>query len=120
MPGKRERGVNKNFKVSTCIAMVYTRSGGLCERCGRKGESYHHRLKRSQGGLWTPSNIVLVCGHGTAGCHGWIEHNANDADSAGYHVRPWEKPEEKPVRTCIAGWALLDDDGSYHPASVRE
>lgn len=57
----------------------------------------HHRKKRSQGGPWSLDNIVHVCGHGTVGCHGWIEHNPNAAHFEGYHVRPWEEPSSIPI-----------------------
>jgi hypothetical protein len=58
----------------------------------------HHRKKRSQGGDWSPENIVAVCGHGTTGCHGWIEHNPEAAHATGWHVKPWENPAEIPVQ----------------------
>ncbi|QSM04673.1 hypothetical protein PROPHIGD54-2_73 [Mycobacterium phage prophiGD54-2] len=81
-----------------CRIEVLRRSGGLCERCGIGGGlSMHHRKKRSQGGPWSLDNIVHVCGHGTVGCHGWIEHNPNAAHSEGYHVRPWEEPASIPI-----------------------
>lgn len=71
----------------------------------------HHRKKRSQGGLWTPVNIVAVCGHGTAGCHGWIEHNPNAAAEEGFHVRPWQIPEDTPIYQGFLGrWIRLTVD----------
>ena len=44
---------------ATCRKLVSARSGGVCERCGAiRAAGKHHRVKRSQGGRWTPSNIV--------------------------------------------------------------
>ncbi len=72
----------------------------------------HHRKKRGQGGPWSPENIVAVCGHGTAGCHGWIEHHPNDAAEQGFHVRPWQDPLLIPV-LYRGSWATLCKDGTY-------
>jgi hypothetical protein len=81
-----------------CRKVIPLRSGGFCERCGRGGGlSLHHRKKRGQGGAWSPDNIVHVCGHGTIGCHGWIEHNPDAAAAEGWHVRPWQIPGDTPV-----------------------
>lgn len=57
-----------------------------CVRCGRPAESWHHRLPRSRGGPHDHYNCVPVCGHGTRGCHGWIEHNPADARAVGLAV----------------------------------
>lgn len=57
-------------------AYVYARSQGRCEVCGIHGaHTFHHRLKKGQGGTWAPSNGLHVCGDGTRFCHGWIEAN---------------------------------------------
>lgn len=95
-----------------CREIVKTRSGGLCERCCRGGATtMHHRKKRSQGGLWTPENIVALDGHGTTGCHGWVEHNPNAAAEQGWHVRPWEEPADIPVLYRGSDRVLLTSDG---------
>lgn len=57
-----------------------------------KANSYHHRVKRSQGGGWSPENIVHICGDGVAGCHGWVESHPTVAEQEGFHVRPWNDP----------------------------
>lgn len=71
----------------------------------------HHRKKRSQGGQWDPINIVALCGHGTAGCHGWVEHNPNKAADQGWHVRPWRDPADIPVLYHGKTWAHLTVEG---------
>lgn len=73
---------------------VGLRARGYCERCRRflRGlYSHHHRIPRGMGGsrdvlLSHPSNIVLLCGSGTTGCHGWIERNRADAYALGWLV----------------------------------
>jgi hypothetical protein len=94
-----------------CKSLVLARAGGRCERCGGIGKSYHHRKKRSQGGEWSADNVVFLCGHGTAGCHGWIEHNANKAEEEGWHVRPWQDPEDIPIKYRRTEWLSLLPDG---------
>lgn len=95
-----------------CRSIVYERSGQLCERCcAGRVRSVHHRKKRSQGGLWEPSNCVLLCGTGVQGCHGWVEHNPSTAHAQGFHVRPWEQPGEVPLYWRLSQWVLLTNDG---------
>ena len=101
-----------------CREIVAARSGGRCERCGRyRAESMHHRRKRSHGGPWAPSNVVHLCGDGTTGCHGWIEHHAAKAEVEGFHVPSWEDEREVPltVSTFPALPVLLDDEGLLIP-----
>lgn len=96
-----------------CRKVVKERSEGFCERCCRSGAlSMHHRKKRGQGGPWSPENIVAVCGSGTTGCHGWIEHNPDAAASEGFHVRPWQEPAEVPLLRRGSDWVLLTKFGS--------
>jgi len=93
-----------------CRRIVNARSGGLCERCGKwGGTTLHHRRKRSQGGGWTPVNCVALCGHGTSGCHGWVEEHPKLAEVDGWHVRPWQQPGKVLYR---GAWATLSDDGT--------
>jgi hypothetical protein len=104
----------------SCKRLVFARAGGRCERCGAGITlSYHHRKKRSQGGDWTPDNIVLVCGSGTTGCHGWIEHNPAKAEKEGFHVRPWEEPDEIAVKILRQNWQLLLDNGEVSEGDER-
>lgn len=101
-----------------CRNVVCNRASVYCERCGAhiavRGLTMHHRVKASQGGPWTPQNIVRLCGHGTTpdGCHCWVEHNPNDAEVEGFHVRPWVDPATVPIlRRGVR--VLLDDAGDW-------
>ena len=95
---------------------------GLCEVrldingvCRGVAESDHHRRKRSQGGLWLPSNIVDVCGHGTIGCHGFLEANPATARRLGLWLYAGSNAIKTPCNISwrgIKGWYLLHDDGS--------
>lgn len=92
--------------------IVAERCGGRCERCGVPQYTCHHRRKKSQGGPWSPSNLLAVCGHGTAGCHGEIEANPMWAHARGLWLRAGELPEVTPVE-LFGRWVLLTDDGEY-------
>lgn len=95
----------------TCKAIVLERARGRSELSGKSWGyfSYHHRLKRSQGGEWSPENVVYVTGTGTTGEHGWIEGNPNDAHALGFHCRPWEDPAETPVLLHGLHWVRLSN-----------
>jgi hypothetical protein len=93
-------------------AAVYERSGGVCEFCGvRRASSYHHRLKRSHGGTWAPSNGLHLCGDGTTGCHGQVEGTPDWAKDHGLWVPSWGDPESQPVWRHGFGWQFPTADG---------
>lgn len=100
-----------------CRRIVRERANDQCEVCGI-GESdsvrhsVHHRRKRSAGGPWTPSNCVLVCGHGTVGCHGRIEANPKWGMRRGLWVSRYGDEATIPVRLWY-GCVFLFDDGSW-------
>ena len=68
---------------------VDARDGYACVRCGASltvtAGSRHHRQRRRVGGH-TTENLVLLCGSGTTGCHGWVHANPAAARAAGYIV----------------------------------
>ncbi len=95
------------------------RAAGKCESCGdplcgRRGFEYsvHHRKRRSQGGDNRLSNLVVLCGHGTSGCHGACHSEVERARQAGFLLRSTENPEEVPMEHA-KGTVLLDNDGGY-------
>lgn len=119
------------------VAAVLERDQRCCVVCGMPtngirgyGWSIHHRQPRGMGGSKAPhinaaSNLVVVCGHGTYGCHGEIERHRADSERIGILVRrPW-KPVERPV--FITGPAFpngsmvyLTDDGRYSTTAPAE
>lgn len=80
---------------------VIGREGGRCFRCGKplalwdgvewvpcKPYSIHHRKPRGMGGTRDPeinssTNLILLCGSGTTGCHGWVESRRATAKNWG-------------------------------------
>lgn len=65
---------------------VMLRADWACARCGHVAQSVHHRLPRSRGGPHDLFNLVALCGDGTRGCHGWVEHNPEAAREDGWTV----------------------------------
>lgn len=108
--------------------LLHERAHGCCEVCGEPGATNaHHRINQSQGGPDTLDNLLLVCGSGTTGCHGWITTNPQEAQQMGYSVTGHRisKSEpctaaDRPVRRYsreLGGfeWVLLDADGGITP-----
>lgn len=103
-------------------AIVDRRDGYSCVRCGLplsvESGSRHHRQRRAIGGH-TPANLILLCGSGTTGCHGWVHAHPERARSSGWIVRSAGAliPAEVPMLTVCAGhwsalvWVRLDDRG---------
>lgn len=96
--------------------LVYARSGGYCERCGRTASEWHHRKNRSQGGPWVASNGIHAC----SDCHRWFTGNPDEACDWGWSVRSFGDPTTQPV--VMQGVpTILGDDGVYYtpgPAST--
>lgn len=53
-----------------------------CVRCGRRAESWQHRVSRGRGGPTDRFNCVPLCGDGTQGCHGWAEQHVEQGRQA--------------------------------------
>lgn len=106
----------KNQGEAQTRKLVAARSGGRCEMCGLvRAESIHHRRKRSQGGPWTASNCVHVCGDGTRGCHGWAEANPEEAALEGFNLRHGQGPLTTPIQSGLHGRVWLANNGSIWP-----
>jgi hypothetical protein len=81
--------------------------------------SIHHRRGRKMGGTARPdtnllSNLLLVCGHGTIGCHWWIGQNARAAAERGLIVREGEDPAKVEVELASGARVLLDPTSQFY------
>lgn len=100
-----------NKQESEARRLVRERSGGVCEVCGaQRATNYQHRKNRSQGGQWSASNGLDVCGSGTTGDHGYIHAHPAESYERGWSVKGAYDPAEVPVQTRH-GLVLLDDEG---------
>jgi len=100
--------------------LVTLRDDDTCQRCRRaRGTNRDHRKNRSQGGFTVVSNLQLLCGTGTTGCHGWAHAHPRDAIADGWAVPGWADPAQWPARRWVKSvyglrlaWVLYGDDGS--------
>jgi len=115
----RSRGPSHHVR-----SIVIDRASWTCEWCGGApptlGMSVHHRQPRGMGGsrkvhVNAPANLLLLCGSGTTGCHGWVESNRRTAVTWGLLVPRPGLPAVTPVFYRRERWVLLDDDGGVHP-----
>lgn len=106
------------------LDIIRERAAGLCERCYRSPDTNsHHRRPRGLGGSRDPdtdlpANLLRLCGSGTTGCHGWIEHHRTTSIDLGYLIQQGKAPSTVPVLLVthgFYGWYLLDNDGNRTP-----
>lgn len=104
--------------------LIFARAGGMCERCGAKdhphGWSIHHRRPRMMGGsrnpnLHLPANLILLCGSGITGCHGWTESNRDQARIHGYLLYEIDDPERIPFVDSKGYFWWIDNSGQKSP-----
>lgn len=105
-------------------AAVVAREAGCCAACGRscvgRKSSVHHRRTKGMGGSSLPDtnqpvNLLLLCGDGVSGCHGFVTKRRHPAEEMGWRVAQGSDPAEVPVWTARSGWVLLTPDGGYEP-----
>lgn len=108
-----------HFPVGRAREVVRARSDGVCEKCGQaRAVHWHHRLNRSQGGTWHPSNGLHLC----LADHLLMDGANAELFDSGWRIKPWDKRlySEIPVLHWQWGWVLLTDDGDYHLAERPE
>lgn len=99
---------------------VINRAGQHCELCNRPisgPASVHHRRPRRMGGTRradtnSPANLLLLCGSGTTGCHGWVESHRRDSLDAGVILYDRDNPTEHPFKDRLDRWWTLTDEGT--------
>lgn len=114
-------------------AIVLGRSGGHCEICwvllldeGRwlGPHSVHHRRPRRAGGdprpsTNDPSNLLLLCGTATTGCHQRVEADRVTALANGWLLHATEEPAAAPALIGPSRtWVRLTDDGDYEAVAA--
>jgi hypothetical protein len=114
--------------ASHIVEACLDRAQYSCEICGsgvgdRRGEdwSLHHRRPRKSGGTrWPgislPSNLLILCGSGTTGCHGFVESNRVGAIAGGWLVSQYADPRKEKVFIVRERWVFLTDTGTYEAA----
>lgn len=105
------------------LDLVWRRAWSCCERCGipvlrnRGGYSIHHRRRRRPefDGVHAAANLLLLCGSGTTGCHGWVHGHPLDSRTEGFIVSTYAEPSSWGVLHAAHGWVLLDNEGGVEP-----
>jgi hypothetical protein len=114
--------VTKKGQIPKAVrTALHTRSDHCCEICGKWGNNAHHRKNRSQGGKDVLSNLMLLCGSGTTGCHGYVTEHPAEGRDKGWCVWSHQKPAEVPV--LYRGQLVsLGDDGHVYvlPSNTRK
>lgn len=66
------------------------------------------------------SNLVLLCGSGVSGCHGWVESHRNEAREFGYLIARGQDTKKIPIITPSGMQRYFDDAGQsrVYQASV--
>lgn len=113
-PRKRSIRPTVTAEERSCRQIVAGRSEGICEKCGRAGGlEKAHRIARSQGGRWDPSNVLDLCHD----CHHGHHAEPQLAYDHGWHLRGHvSDTAATPVllrKGWRVGWALLDNEGGY-------
>lgn len=111
--------MSKQRMPQSTVTAVSRRSVNRCERCGTDNAQFwsmHHRKPRGMGGsrnpaINSPANVLLLCGSGTTGCHGWVESNRAEAYELGLLVSYSHDPVQVPVQLRYGEVVLLDDGG---------
>lgn len=104
---------------------VLDRDGWRCVLCGQnligKVYSLHHRQGRSGPDPHRASNLVVLCGTGTTGCHGWVTEHPAEAYLNGWSVRRTgiQTTEDTPVLTH-SGWVVLNNEGTTTEGNTHE
>ena len=67
-----------------------------------------------------PGNLILLCGSGVTGCHGWCESHRVFARASGWLVplNGVAVPSSVPVHHSIHGVVLLTDMGGVESQEV--
>lgn len=97
-------------------AAVKARSLGVCEMDGRTpATDMHHRQNRSQGGVWSPENLLHLC----SSHHQHVTVNPALACGRGWSVRSTQDPAGAPVWLAGRGWSYLDAAGGVTPTAGK-
>jgi hypothetical protein len=103
--------------MRTSSAEIVERDQWRCVRCGvfcgSTASSVHHLVLGNRSNN-VASNLILLCGSGTTGCHGWVHAHPKKAREGGWiRSRHAQSPADMPVlydQPGRKGWYLLDDD----------
>lgn len=110
-------------KLDYLRGLVYARSVGYCEKCGKQlGESWalHHRKLKSRGGKDEITNLLALHHE----CHNLatdsVHNNPAEATEKGHMVSSWANPAECPVTLADGTSVILTELGTYKYLTKKE
>lgn len=62
--------------------------------------------------LHKPANLILLCGSGVTGCHGWVESYRDEAREAGFLLYRVDSAEEIPFIDKKGKSWTIDNEGN--------
>lgn len=121
---RRRRSARKTGPDAATRELVRWRDRDRCRRCGATTWQIHHRKPRGMGGsrdplINDPSNLVLLCGSGTTGCHGWVEQHRTEARRQGWLVSQHADPRYQPI-DHEGQLLFLTSEGKTAPETTRK
>lgn len=69
--------------------------------------------------LHLPANLILLCGSGVTGCHGWVESNRNEARELGFLIQKVESAQDIPFLDTNGSWWKLDNLGQKERLDIK-
>ena len=67
-----------------------------------------------------PPNLLVLCGSGTTGCHGWIESHRTEGYDDGIILYDADDPAEKPYRDSTGTWWQLTPNGGRNMTTASQ
>lgn len=61
--------------------------------------------------LHEPANLIVLCGTGIDGCHGWVESNRAVARDQGFLIQKIELADQIPFQNLMGVWFQIDNRG---------
>lgn len=61
--------------------------------------------------LHEPANLIVLCGTGVDGCHGWVESNRTQARDQGFLIQKIELADQIPFQDSTGVWFQIDNQG---------
>jgi len=108
---KRAKLTGKGLK--DLRALVYRRSQGLCDWCGKgvREDAFemHHRLLKSRLGPDAPWNCVVL----HSSCHAWITRHPERAKELGFEISRYDPNPDSVPMWLHQQYAVIPDGGGW-------
>lgn len=69
--------------------------------------------------LHQPANLIVLCGSGTTGCHGWVESHRHQARESGYLIYAIDNAEDIPFVDNQNRIWFIDNQGGKRQLATK-